>query len=307
MAEQLKINIPGETCFNTIRTALSRLWFVNNPSFDAEIKGYLAKYQAEFGVVIHHFIIMGNHYHLVARFPRANRHEFMKRFNRIFSNVARRHITDFPGGPLWARRYRPQALPQNEDIMHWFFYSALNPIHSGLTKNLSNYKSYNGFHDAISGRPVKCKLVNWQDYRNRRRYKANLRPEDCTDEHELVYSRLPGFENLSTKDYRSMMQKEFETRRTKAISERLAKGLGFASPKQIQKTPVGDIPKSTKTSRRYSRRPLVLTLSAKARKAYLDWYFSVVSQYKKVLARFKAGEWSKRFPPGTFSPPCCSC
>lgn len=305
MAEQLKIIVPGETCLCTIRTVLSRLWFVNNSRFCDEIKGYLAKYQAEFGIEIYHFIIMGNHYHLVASFPRGNRHEFMKRFNRIFANVASRHIPQFPGGPMWARRYRPQALPRKEDVLHWFFYSALNPVFSGLVKNLSDYKTYNGFRDAISGKAIKCRLTNWRDYENRKRYNSALRPEDCTEEYELRYSRIPGFQHLSDSEYRKMMLAEFEDRRAKVIDERRANGLGFSSPMRIKRTKVGCFPKKTKTSGRCSHRPLVLTLCAKARKQYLDWYFGITSRYKKAFLEFREGKRDADFPTGTFSPPCC--
>ena len=70
MSEQLKINIPEEVCLTTIRTQNSRLWFVNNKKLEEEVLSYLAKYQNIYGVVLYAFILIGNHYHMVAKFPK---------------------------------------------------------------------------------------------------------------------------------------------------------------------------------------------------------------------------------------------
>lgn len=303
MAEQLKYNDPSEICFITTRTALSKLWFINNSRFCEEILGYLAKYQQLFQVEIYHFIIMGNHYHLIARFPRGNRHLFMKLFNRIFSNAAKRHIKNFEGGRIWARRYRPQVLIRSEDVKHWFYYSVLNPIISGLVKNLSDYPSYNGFKDAISGRARKYSLVDWEDYMNRKRGNSSLSPSDCTKEYELKYSKLPGLEELCGKDYRRSLLKEFEERRKRAIEERKGKGLGFAGAVKIRKTVAGAKPFRTKTSSRNSRRPLALSLCPKSKKAYLEKYFTMVSAYSAASRSYRRGDMYVKFPAGTFLPP----
>lgn len=302
MAEQLKYSDPNEICFITTRTAQSRLWFANNPRFCEEILGYLAKYQELFKVEIFHFIIMGNHYHLIARFPKGNRHLFMKLFNRIFSNAAKRHVKSFEGGSIWARRYRPQALVTNEDTKHWFFYSALNPVLSGLVKKISDYPSYNGFHDAISGKPRDYSVVNWEDYINRSRANRSLTPDDCRKSYSLTYSRLPGYEDISESEYRRMMLVEFEERRQRAVEERLKQGKKFAGPFAVRRVKPGSKPQRSKVSDRRTPRPLVLTLCAAIRKRYLDYYFSILRAYSEASTKFRSGQLLVCFPIGTFLP-----
>ena len=138
MAEPLKINDPNEISLICNRTVLSKLWFVNNPSIENEVIGYLAKYQKDYGAILYGFILMGNHYHMIARFPRGNRHDFMRVFNRIFANILGRHSSDYEGGSVWKGRYRPQALLTPDDVTHWFYYLALNPISSGLVESIED-------------------------------------------------------------------------------------------------------------------------------------------------------------------------
>jgi REP element-mobilizing transposase RayT len=299
MAEQLKISVPEETSLITTRTINSKLWFVSATRFQQEILGYLAKYQTLYSVTIYHFILMGNHYHLVAKFPKDNRHKFMQAFNKIFSNAARRHIPGYKGGPIWARRYRPQALPRKEDIFNWFFYSALNPISTGLVSKLSEYNLYNGFADAISGKPRKCKLVNWVKYQNEKRSNKELTVDDCTQYFELKYSRLPGFEDVNKIYYQAIMDMEYQCRRKKLLEKYRAIGNG---PIYRKATKTGSYPKKTKVSRRYDYRPLVLSLCKLTKSNYLSWYFCECEKHRLASKKYLAGDEAVEFPPGTFKP-----
>ena len=65
----------------TTRTAGSRLWFVNNKKLEERILAFLGFYQEKYTVELSSFKLMGNHYHLVARFPNKNRAQFMRDFN----------------------------------------------------------------------------------------------------------------------------------------------------------------------------------------------------------------------------------
>jgi REP element-mobilizing transposase RayT len=121
----------------------SRLWFINNSKLVGRILAYLAKYQETYGVVIYAFVIMGNHYHLLAKFPRRNKALFFRDFNGIIAKLVSRHVREFEGGKLWARRVRSQVVPNPEDIKDRFFYAALNPVNAGIARKLSEYEAYN--------------------------------------------------------------------------------------------------------------------------------------------------------------------
>lgn len=303
MAQDLSIEDRDAVFFCTTRTAESRLWFVNSPLLTERILAYLAKYAFDYSVVLYAFELMGNHYHLLAGFPLGNKSAFLRSFNSMVARLVKSYVKTFGGGKLWARRARTQFVLEDEDVENWFYYAALNPIASGLGQKYSDYPGYSSFSDAISGRVRKFKVVNWSDYRNRKRYNKKLTIEDCTQTYELKFHRLPGYEKASAKEYREVMLKKFEGRRQAILKERKEKGLGYASPEQLRKTEPGTKPRTTKTSTRHTRRPLCLTLSRAAKERFLTWYFDLLAEYKEASRRFRRGELTVTFPPGTYRPP----
>lgn len=303
MSQDLKIESPNRTFFITTRTQNSRLWFVNARQLEERILAYLAKYQSDYRVILYNFILMGNHYHLSASFPDANKSAFMRSFNSIIAKLTKSYCEAFDGGTLWARRYRDQVLLEPSDIEHWCFYAALNPVSSGLTKKVRHYSGYNSFSDAASGKSRKFKIIDWTDYNNRKRYNSSLTPEDCATEYHLTFSRLPGYEEFSQSAYRRFMNSTLECRQMKLVEARLKNGEGFCTSEQLKRTIAGAKPKSTKSSSRSTKRPLVLTLSASARKRYLEWYFGILNWFKEASRRYLLGEVEVQFPPGTYRPP----
>jgi REP element-mobilizing transposase RayT len=122
MAQALRVEDPETVSFLTTRTRNSELWSVQNEKLHKKVCGYLAKYQEKYGVVIYSFVVMGNHIHLNASFPLANRASFMRDFNSIVVRLTKRHVPEYPGGSLWGRRYAEQALPEWGDVEKYFFY-----------------------------------------------------------------------------------------------------------------------------------------------------------------------------------------
>lgn len=302
MSEQLKINVPDEVCLTTIRTKHSRLWFIKNKEMEEEILAYLAKYCQECGVILYAFIIMGNHYHMVAKFARGNRHRFKQFFNRIFSNILKRHIRRYKGGGVWARRYRPQPLLKQADVLNWFFYTVLNPVSSGIVRSIDKYEGFSSYQMSLTGETRTYRLIDWADYSNRKRYNKNLKPEDCEKEYTLQFSRLPGHENDTQEEYRVFLEAECTKRTAEKVKAREDNNEGFMTTKFWANQQAGDLPKHTKTSSRDTHRPLALSLSPHALAEYLTAYFDICDRYKLASLRYRKGHLRTKFPPGTFRP-----
>jgi REP element-mobilizing transposase RayT len=295
---------PEKQFFSTTRTVNSRLWFVNNPVLHQRILAFLARYQERFNVILYALVIMGNHYHLLAEFPEENKSDFYRCFNSIVARLTKRYVEEFEGGPLWARRARSQEVGKTrEDILNRFFYEVLNPVKSGLASKISDYDGYNSFHHSITGRTQTFEIFNREDYNNRKRYNKHLTPADCVSKHTLKFSRLPGFEDMPQDEYIKMMKAELERRRGELIKERQAEGLGFVPKEVLRAQKPGSKPKTTKTSERTSKRPLILTGSREVKQAFNDWYWPMRAAYKEASRRFRLGELTVEFPPGTYRPP----
>ena len=86
------------------------------------------------------------------------------------------------------------------------------------------------------------------------------------------------------------------------IEQRAAQGKGFAPVDRLRAQKPGAKPRSTKSSQRYSKRPLVLTLCAKAKAKFLESYFAVLDQFLEASEMFRGGMLHVQFPQGTYRP-----
>lgn len=302
-SQPLRIESAEFASFGTARTMNSRLWFVNNDRLEHRILGKLAQYANKYNVVLYAFVMQGNHFHLESQFPETNRACFYRDFNARVAEAVRDCVRNYPGGALFARRYSEQALPLPQDIEERFFYCALQPVSAGLVENPLEYPGYNSFLDAISGRERLFKVVDYGRYRAARRFNPDVDIENYTTRYTLKYARLPGYENLSQAEYKSLMLKKYHQRRLALVKQLRAGGWRFSNGEQLRKQQPGSSPKNTKTSKRNSYRPLVLSVCAEAKRRYLEWYFSIYGAYKRAARVYLDGIEDVLFPPGTFKPP----
>lgn len=286
----------------TVKTALDKMWFVNNPELSWKIVGYLAKYQERYGVILYSFSLMGNHYHLSAKFPKGNKVDFMRSFNSSIQLLVKNHVKEFPGGQLIARGYDSPVHLYDKDIEHWAFYIWANPVTTGLVSDISQYNLYNSFFDAAKGREREFRVVNWGEYRSRVRSNKKLTPEDFTETYTLKFSRLPGYEDLSQQAYEKMMVEKLRAREKEALKSFKELGHTVGNAKTLTNVAVGSRPKNPKRRKRHSHRPVVLTLSDEGRADYLSWYFNMLRAYQAASKRYRAGGLTVEFPQGTYRP-----
>lgn len=304
MSNQFRIET-GKESLLTSRTINSKLWFVRSPEFSQAVLGYVAKYSQQFGVVLYALIIMGNHFHILAGFPRKNRAQFTKHLNARTSSLLKRHQPRYEGGKIWARPYAEQAVPRDVDVEAEFFYCALNPVSSGILENVFDYENYNSFHDASSGRVREYRVVDWAKYNSDKRYNKNIQLDDYVTTYKLEFKRLPGYEDLSPRAYGKALRRKLRAKQAELVKELRKSGTKFASKEILRHTLPGAAPFSTKTSSRFSFRPLVLTGCAKTKQIYLDMYFSIRDAYLRCVEKLLLGK-QVVFPDGTYPPPACA-
>ena len=301
MSYHQRIECEEVASFQTTRTRNSALWFVNNPALEEAILGYAARYATRYEAKIYALAIEGNHIQKVALFPKANRAGFMRDLNSAVARAVSRYQSEYPGGPLWARRYSAEYLVGNPDIEDRFFYTVLQPVNDGLVDDIRDYPSYNCFEDAINERERKYKVVKWKEYNDARRWNPSVPIENFTELCALKYDRLPGYDNLSQAQYVSMMRRKLEERTASVLKARDGKpSLGAARLKEIKP---GTRPINTKTSGPKNHRPRVLSKDPVRRSIAEAWYFSIYFEYKERSKRYRAGETDVEFPKGTYKPP----
>jgi putative transposase len=285
----------------TTRARNSELWFVNNPRLEEAILGYAARYSNRYEIKLYALALEGSHIHKAATFPKANRAHFMRDFNSSVAKAVPRYQPDYPGGPLWARRYSSEYLVDEPDLEDVFFYIVLQPVNDGLVDDIKDYPAYNCFEDAITGRERKYRVVKWKEYNDARRWNRDVSIEEYTEYCTLRYTRLPGYEHLSQKDYELQMREKL-AQRTKEILEK-RKGKPSLGAMRLKAVKPGARPKKTKTSGPKDHRPRVLSKDRKRRASGKAWYFQIYFDYKEASRRYRNGEKDVVFPKGTYKPP----
>src|SRR3990172_3879174 len=122
--------------------------FRNNDDYDLFLS-LLGEITERYGIEIHAYCLMGNHYHLLIHTPSpamsaAMRHlssVYTKRFNR----AARRD------GPLFRSRFKSIVIDAESYLVHVCRYIHRNPLHAKLVNNLADYpwSSYCGYVDHL--------------------------------------------------------------------------------------------------------------------------------------------------------------
>jgi REP element-mobilizing transposase RayT len=302
MSYHPRIETPNYANFLTTRSRNSELWFANNPDLEESILGYAARYCQRYEVKLYALAIEGNHIQGVAHFPKPNRAAFMRDLNSSIARTVARLVPQYPGGRFWGRRYSNEFIPTDADIERQFLYTVLQPVQDGLVEKLSDYPFYNCLNDAVLGIQRKFKVVRWTEFNAAKRWSRDVHIQDYTDEVTLEYSRLPGYEHLSRKEYARLIRRKVEERRIEIVARRRAAGLGFAGRSALLRVKPGSRPFSTKISTRHSHRPRSLSGSKEARDACNSWYFENYFAYKAASRRYRSGELSTEFPLGTYRP-----
>ena len=308
-SQPLRIENPEFGSFGTCRTINSQFLFANNKRLEESLLANLAKLTERHEVELYAYAIQSTHYHPLAKFPKANRASFYRDLNARAAENVRRFVPEFKGGPVFERRYSEQVIPLDSDIEDRFFYCALQAVEAGLCERISEYPGYNSFSDAISGIKRKFKLVNWTAFNKARKKDPKVPIKHFIEIYTLSYKRLPGYEKLSQAEYKKLMLEKLEERRLKIVARYKKDGHVFMTKGQLKKVKPSSYAKNPKKSKRFSKRPLVLTSCAEARRQFLEWYFSIYDWYKKACKKYLSGKVDVEFPPGTYRPPglCNTC
>lgn len=297
MGSHPRIETDEHSDFITSRTRNSRLWFVNNEPLEHRILGLTAKYATRHAITLYGFALEGNHMHIVAQNNELTRAGFLRDRKSTIAGAVPRLTPTYSGGGIWGRRYSNEFLADPVDIENYFFYTVLQPVKDGLVEKISDYPGYNCFHDAVWGIKRTFRIFNLTAYYKATRWGAQVNKKDFFEEFTLEYARLPGYEDLSQKEYALLMTRRLEERRQEILKARAAEGKGFLGRQHLKLIKPGSFPKSTKTSTRTSHRPRVLSGCDIRRAEMRSWYFGIYYRFKAASEAYRAGDLTVEFPP----------
>jgi len=91
-----------------------------------------------YGIEVHAYCLMGNHYHLILHTPRGNISQPVRYLNSKFAQYV--NLTMQKDGPLFRGRFKAIIISANDYLIRLSRYIHRNPLSANIVKNLSSYK-----------------------------------------------------------------------------------------------------------------------------------------------------------------------
>lgn len=152
-------------------------------------------YHARYGVLVHCYSLMDNHYHLILETPKGNLLKSMHGINGSYTGYFNRKHER--AGHLFQGRYKGILVDKDEYLMPLSRYVHLNPVRAGIVQSPDQYRwsSYPAY--VFGRRPDPWVEYSWvlskfgDGSSSRRRYRKYV--EDSDGEEEVLKNQYDGF------------------------------------------------------------------------------------------------------------------
>ena len=237
MARLPRLTLPGYP-HHVIQRGNNRQAIFASPSDYQSLLDLLSDNAKKFDVAIHAYVLMGNHFHLLATPQTADGlPQMMQAVGRRYV----RHFNDAQGrsGTLWEGRYKSTLIQSDRYLLACMAYIDLNPVRAGMVAQAADYpwSSHGHYTGLRSDRLITPHPLYWElgntPFAREVAY-ADLVHGGVTERQQadLTQSALRGWA-LGEADFVADLQKKTERRVMKGRAGRPVSGQG-SEAKQIK-------------------------------------------------------------------------
>lgn len=148
MARQLRIEYEGAFYHITSRGNQRGKIFWDEEDRE-RLKTILARTKERYGYLLHGYVFMSNHYHLLIETPRANIKQIMQNINTSYTVFVNRRYRRF--GHLFQGRYKAFIVDKERYLLELGRYIHLNPVRAGVVRRPEDFR-WSSYRDYIRGR-----------------------------------------------------------------------------------------------------------------------------------------------------------
>jgi len=193
MARPIRIEYEGAFYHVTARGNERRKIFFSGNDY-AKFKDYLGEAKRKFRVVIHAYVLMSNHYHLLLETPEKNLSRVMHHINgsyTTYTNIKRKR-----SGHLFQGRYKAIVVEKDSYLLELSRYLHLNPVRAKVVTRPeeyphSSYRHYiTGQGDGLLNSESVLGMISNQPERGRALYRAFVESalgKEMPNPNEMVY------------------------------------------------------------------------------------------------------------------------
>ena len=161
MARLPRLTIPGYT-HHIIQRGNNRQAIFSSTADYRMLLALLDENAHKFGVALHAYVLMGNHFHLLAT-PTTE-----EGLPQMMQAIGRRYVRYFNdsqarSGTLWEGRYRSTLIEAEQYLLACMVYIDLNPVRAGLAREAGDYpwSSYGHYAGLRTDRLVTPHPLYW--------------------------------------------------------------------------------------------------------------------------------------------------
>lgn len=235
MSRPLRIEYPG-AWYHVMNRGAGRKQIFQREEHYNYFLSLLDEVTQRFGVEIHVYCLMGNHYHILIYTPEGNLQRVMRHINGVYTQYYNRAIST--DGPLFRGRYKAILVDSDNYLFNLSGYIHRNPLEAKLVDHLSDYRwsSYPAYIGKVKAPTwLRTEAVYGQLGGQRRlaaRYQAYV--EDSTDtELKIFYGKKAMSPILGSDNFRERIRERYGTQ-DKEISEQKQLGSKVSANKIVR-------------------------------------------------------------------------
>jgi hypothetical protein len=270
------------------RRTFDRMFLLRPDDFVVQTFLYLlALAAAEYGILLHGFVCISNHYHLVATDPAGVLPLFMERLNGLLA----RAVNAYRG--RWdyffcQGSYSAVPLESPDDVLDKLVYTLVNPVRAGLVRRAEDWAG--------------ATSMGWRFGESREFARPEGRffdplgplPEKVT----LTLAPLPGFEGVPAAAQDELLRQQVGAREAEIQAEFRAAGRAFLGMERVMHFDPTDRPHTHEPRRGIN--PRAAGKDTAVRVGAIRTWLDFLAEYRDAWRRYRDGDHAVVFPYGTW-------
>ncbi len=134
-----RYNVPGQRCFVTVQAVGRSFRFVPVQKVRDSIMFLFARYVTKYGLLVHEFLFMSNHFHFVVTDPKGKLSDFLQHFDSMLS----RQLNALRGttGTNFEKDPGILVIADDDGLLDKAVYTLVNPVAAHLVDRLAQWKA----------------------------------------------------------------------------------------------------------------------------------------------------------------------
>ena len=292
--------IPSGGCLVEVtnRTIQGRFLLKPGQQLNELLVGVLGRAQRLYGVRLHAFVVLSNHYHLLMTVDSALQ---MAQFIAYFQGNLAREVGRLYNwrGPFWHRRYQHILVSDEETVqVARFRYILANSCKEGLVSSPLDWPGVSSVRTLLLGEETRGVWVDRTQERLAGKQGGNNRPRIRQIE-TVSMSSLPCWKHLDSEVQRHRIQELVDQIRAETEVRHQAEGTRPVGVLRILHLDPHTRPRQSKSS----PAPLFHCASKQVRDAFREAYGLFCTAFRQAANRMRGSEALVVFPEGAFGPP----